>query len=231
MALDIIFLSYDEPIADINFERLKARFPYVKRVHGVEGIANAHKKAASISDTRMFYVIDGDTDVFDSFDFSFKPPSYDQQYVHIWKSRNPVNNLEYGYGGVKLFSKKFFTNLETNSVDFTTSLTKDVKYIDEVVSYTRFNSDELRAWRGAFRECAKLSGRVIGKQIDEETENRLNTWISVANENEFFWQYVVDGAKQGMAYGKEHGNDLEAMKMVNDFNWLKEKFKQTYANN
>ena len=69
MALDIIFLSYDEPNADANFERLQSRFPYTKRVHGVQGIANAHAKAAKESDTRLFYVIDGDTEVFDTFRF------------------------------------------------------------------------------------------------------------------------------------------------------------------
>ena len=96
MALDIIFLSYDEPNADINFNLLKGRFPYVKRVHGVKGIATAHKAAADLAETRLFYVIDGDTEVFQSFDFTFKPPKWDQDYVHIWKARNTkdIQNIQ-----------------------------------------------------------------------------------------------------------------------------------------
>ena len=230
MALDIIFLSYDEPLADTNFERLKSRYPYAKRVHGVSGIANAHKKAAAISDTRLFYVIDGDTEVFDTFDFSFKPPSYDQQYVHIWKSRNPVNGLEYGYGGVKLFSKKFFSNLESNSVDFSTSLTKDVKYIDEVVSFTYFNSDELRVWRGAFRECSKLASKSIEGQIDTETENRLLTWCSKYDPNSFYWEYVLDGANRGKEFGLANRGNIEELSKVNNFEWLSSEFRKIYAN-
>jgi len=228
MALDIIFISYDEPNADANFELLRSKFQYAKRVHGVECIANAHNEASKIADTSLFYVVDGDTEVFPSFDFSFKPASWDQDYVHIWKSRNPVNGLEYGYGGVKLFSKKFFRNLKTNSIDFTTSLTKDVKYIDDVVSFTNFNSDEFRSWRGAFRECAKLASKVIDKQVDTETETRLKTWQNVANPNSFHADKVLEGAKLGALFGLANRGNPEEIKKVNDFNWLKELFEQTY---
>ena len=228
MALDIIFLSYDEPNAAVNFKNLQARFPYAKRVHGVEGIANAHAKAAKEAETKLFYVIDGDTEVFDSFDFTFKPSEYDQDFVHIWKSRNPVNNLEYGYGGVKLFSKKFFRNLNSNAVDFSTSLTTDVKYLDEVISLTHFNSDAFRAWRGAFRECAKLASKVIEGQVDEETDFRLKTWNTKASPYAYYSGKVLDGARMGTVYGTEHRGDIEALRKVNDFNWLKDIFEQTY---
>ncbi len=229
MALDIIFLSYDEPNAEINFANLAKRFPYVKRVHGVQGIANAHKSAAELSDTRFFYVVDGDTEVLKHFDFSYKPEVWDQDYVHIWRAKNPVNWLEYGYGGVKLFSKKFFKNLAANSVDFSTSLTKDVKYLEDVVSITHFNSDEFRAYRGAFRECAKLASGSTG--YDGETENRLNTWMTVADANSFYRSFVLDGATDGHRFGIENRGNLEMLKKVNDFNWLKEHFESRYAEN
>lgn len=223
MALDIIFISFDEPNADYNFSNLQKRFPYIKRVCGISGIHNAHLAASKLSDTQLFYVVDGDTEVFDSFDFSFKPNIHDQEYVHIWKSRNPVNGLEYGYGGVKLFAKKFFKSINMSSIDFSTSLTTNVKYVDEVVSFTRFNSDEFRAWRGAFRECAKLSSKAILGQIDVETEYRLNAWLNIADKNEFFSSYVLEGAKQGNIFGLTNVNQLH---LLNDFNWLKQKFEE-----
>jgi hypothetical protein len=43
---DIIFISYNEPNADENFARLKARFPYAHRVDGIKGIHQAHIAAA-----------------------------------------------------------------------------------------------------------------------------------------------------------------------------------------
>jgi hypothetical protein len=228
MALDIIFLSYDEPNADVNFERLKSRFPYAKRVHGIQGIANAHARAAKESDTRLFYVVDGDTEVFESFDFTFKPDEFNQDFVHIWKSRNPVNGLEYGYGGVKLFSKRFFKNISAGSIDFSTSLTTNVKYIDETISFTHFNSDEFRAWRGAFRECAKLSSKVISGQIDAETEFRLKVWTNIADPNTYHSQAVLSGAAMGEEYGSSNIGNIEALQKVNDFNWLKDVFEQKY---
>jgi hypothetical protein len=230
MALDIIFLSYDEPNADINFSNLATRFPYVKRVHGVQGIANAHKAAAEVSDTRFFYVIDGDTEVLPNFDFTYKPETWDQDYVHIWRARNPVNGLEYGYGGVKMFSKKFFKNLTANSVDFSTSLTKDVKYLEEVVSITHFNSDEFRAYRGAFRECAKLASKSIEGQVDQETEQRLHTWCNVADKSQFYWKFVLMGANAGLMFGLSNIGNPEELKKVNDFNWLKDRFEKSQGN-
>ena len=44
--LDVIFLSYNEPFADANFEHLLQFAPHAKRVSGVKGILNAHKAAA-----------------------------------------------------------------------------------------------------------------------------------------------------------------------------------------
>ena len=46
MRYDIIFISYNEPQADENFSRLKARFPYAQRVQGITGIHQAHIAAA-----------------------------------------------------------------------------------------------------------------------------------------------------------------------------------------
>ena len=51
----------------------------------------------------MFWVIDADAEVTEEFMFDYIPDVYDKEVVHVWGSKNPVNGLEYGYGGVKLF--------------------------------------------------------------------------------------------------------------------------------
>ena len=83
-AFDIIFISYNEPNAEANFARLQARFsaPTLKRVHGVDGIHNAHKEAAKKSMTKMFWVVDGDAEVLDTFDFSYQVPANETEMVH-----------------------------------------------------------------------------------------------------------------------------------------------------
>ena len=228
MALDIIFLSYDEPIADLMFDRLKERFPFAKRVHGVKGIAEAHFAAAEMSDTRLFYIVDADAEIFSSFDFSFKPSQYETSYVHIWKSRNPVNGLEYGYGGVKLFSKKFFTKID-EYIDFTTSLTEGVIYHNDVVSYTHFNSDPLRGWRGAFRECAKLAAQVALDSSDIESAERLKIWQTTAKSTAFNTEMVLAGAKDGTEFAAKNFDNFAEMSKVNDFDWLKKEFLARYS--
>ena len=69
---DIVFISYQEINAEENWNRLKSRFPMAKRVHGVKGIHNAHITAASKTFTEMIWVVDGDAEVLDSFNFDHK---------------------------------------------------------------------------------------------------------------------------------------------------------------
>ena len=50
---DMVFISYQEPNADENWDKLKSRFPLARRVHGVKGIHQAHIEAAKKSHTHM----------------------------------------------------------------------------------------------------------------------------------------------------------------------------------
>ena len=45
---DIVFISYDEPNADENYNNLIEKAPWAKRSHGVFGSDAAHKAAADI---------------------------------------------------------------------------------------------------------------------------------------------------------------------------------------
>ena len=55
---DIVFISYNEVEADINWRTLKDKFPYAMRVHGVKGIHQAHITAANLAKTPMVYIVD-----------------------------------------------------------------------------------------------------------------------------------------------------------------------------
>jgi len=219
---DIIFLSYDETDADNHFRQLRNRFPRAKRISGVKGIFEAHKAAAKLSDTSMFYVVDADAEISPTFTFDYQPTSYDRHSVHIWYSKNPVNGLEYGYGGVKLFPRKILLEYKGSSVDFTTSVSGSVKVIPEVSNITRFNTDPFSTWRSAFRECVKLSSKIITGQTDNETEERLRIWQT--NGDGEFGDFAIMGANEGREFGKENINQPEQLKLINDFNWLEKRF-------
>ena len=223
---DIIFISYNEPTADANYAALKEKFPMAKRVHGVKGIHRAHIKAAKKCFTKMFWIVDADAIIVDDFNFDYVVFNHQLDHVHVWRSLNPVNNLVYGYGGVKLFPRKLTIDMDTSKPDMTTSISSKFKAMPEVANVTAFNTDEFSTWRSAFRECCKLSSKIIDRQNNEETEHRLHVWQTVGEERPY-GEWAIKGAEAGTAYGTANRDNLEALKKINDFDWLKEKYDTT----
>ena len=222
---DIVFISYQESNADENYALLKARFPMAKRVHGVKGIHQAHIKAAKKCFTKMFWVVDADAQVLDTFNFDYEVPEHQLDHVHVWRSQNPINNLVYGYGGIKLFPRKLTINMDLSKADMTTSISPYFIAVEEVANITAFNTDEFSTWRSAFRECCKLASKTIDRQKNEETENRLYVWQTVG-EDRPFGKYALAGAAAGTDYGRSSQSNLEALKRINDFDWLYEQFSK-----
>lgn len=224
---DVFFISYDEPNAEENWEQLIQKVPYAKRVHRVKGIFNAHKAAAEQSASKMFFVVDGDSEIVDGFDFSLEIFNEESKYVHIWKARNPVNGLEYGYGGLKLFCTDMFENMTGEMpLDMSTLIGNGVKLIDTVASITRFDSSAFHTYRGAFRECAKLASKQIKNQVDEETDARLEAWLDNG-----FGKYGTEaktGALEGMRFGRAYKNNQAMLAKINDYEWLYEQYANTF---
>ncbi len=220
---DIVFISYHEPNADSNWSLLKSRFPSAKRVDGVKGIHRAHIKAAKKCFTKMFWVVDADAVLVDDFDFDYEVDEYNLDTVHVWRSKNPVNDLVYGYGGVKLLPRKLTLNMDVSKPDMTTSISSKFKAVQQISNITAFNTDPYNTWKSAFRECVKLSSRIIDRQKDDETHRRLRTWCTVGADR-LYGQYALEGAKMGAQYGIKNQHNAEELKKINDFGWLKEQF-------
>jgi hypothetical protein len=223
---DIIFISYNEPNADANFEKLKARFPYAHRVHGIKGIHQAHIAAAKKAFTKMFWVVDADAEILDTFNFDYEVSKYDLECVHVWRSRNPINDLEYGYGGVKLLPKRLTQNMDISKPDMTTSISSLFKAMPEVSNVTAFNTDPFNTWKSAFRECCKLSSKIIDRQDDVETQQRLEAWCTL-NELAPYGAHAYMGAIAGKYFGLFWQNAPTELVKINDFDWLKEQYEMS----
>jgi len=217
---DIVFISYGEAYAEDNWNLLKDRFPTAKRVANVKGIHQAHIKAAKKCFTKMFWVVDADAQVVDDFNFDYEVDKYNLETVHVWRSINPVNDLVYGYGGVKLLPRKLTINMDTSKPDMTTSISTQFKAVEQMSNITAFNTDPFSTWRSAFRECAKLASKTIQGQIDEETETRLETWTTVGHDR-LFGEYAIRGARAGREFGISRSNDIQ---LINNYEWLEEQF-------
>lgn len=221
---DIVFISYQEPNADENFENLKQRFAdrVIHRVHGVKGIHQAHIEAAKTAKTDMFYVVDGDAYIVDEFKFDYQVPRWKKDNVFVWRSINPINDLVYGYGGIKLFPRKETIEMDMSTPDMTTSISSKFNAIPQISNITAFNTDPFNTWRSAFRECAKLASKTINRQDSVETNYRLDVWTTNHNNGDYS-EYALAGAKAGKKFGLDNKTDIS---LINDFDWLQQFFQQ-----
>jgi hypothetical protein len=223
MIYDIVFISYEEPTADENYQRLLNRFPMAKRIHRVKGIHQAHIAAAKRCFTKMFWVVDGDAHVLDDFNFDYNVDDRYLQHVHVWRSQNPINELVYGFGGIKLLPRTLTINMDTTKPDMTTSISRHFIPMPQVSNITAFNTDPFNTWKSAFRECTKLSSKIIDRQKSGETDERLTAWCEKGKEKPF-GEYALQGARAGVEYGLANKGNVDALKLINNFEWLKEKF-------
>jgi len=247
--LDVFFLSYNEPYADEHYELLLQKAPHARRVHGVKGFVEAHRECARQSMTYNFYVVDADALLVKDFDFSYTPSKYnywwqgvpESECLSVWSSINPINNLTYGYGGVKLIPKIPLLRKNKDTIDFSTGFGLPFKVFDRVSNITAFNYDEFNTWRSAFRECTKLASNLTNRDMESSddmdydeisrqraiTRRRLNTWCTVG-EDKLFGKYAIDGARRGKIFGEENIKNPETLKQINDYEWIKNEFTRFF---
>lgn len=229
---DIVFISYREPTAELNWKALDDRFQgRTRRLHGVKGIHRAHWVAANMVTTDMFYVVDGDAVIMPDFHFNHTIPDHQHDHTFVFRAKNPINDLVYGYGAVKLLPTKSVLKLDLNNIkpDMTSSL-PDSKYhvVHELSNITQFNTDPFNSWRSAFRECAKLSSKVIDNQKDVETEQRLDAWCNLGSDRlNGIW--AIKGAKAGRAYGRANRSNVANLMEINDMDWMITRFEENKA--
>jgi hypothetical protein len=228
--LDVFYLTYNGDYSQKNFDRIVELSDGENRITNVadiDGIYAAHKRCAEMSMTENFFVIDGDAYLLDGFNIGYDPSNAKDVYpgvpatqcTHVWRARNPYTDKVYGYGGVKMFNVGAFDSDDDDVVDMTTTVAKrgfPYYAVKQVSNITQFNNSPFNAWKGAFRECAKLaSGGMEWGDVE-----KLNEW-KTRNYHADFYEQVHTGVLMGEKYGREHRDDREAMKKINDFEWLK----------
>jgi hypothetical protein len=207
---DVVFLSYDEPNADLHYADLCAKVPWAKRVHGVKGSDHAHKAAAELSETDWFITVDADNIVDPSFfnlDLNMEDPKIE---VYGWCGRNSINGLRYGNGGLKIWKKDFVLNMKTHENSDSDRGQVDFCWEDGYKNFPRVYSESVitgspfQAWRAGFREGVKMTlldgVRVPPQEIREQiwwhNIHRLRMWSTVGAHEEN-GMYAVYGARLG----------------------------------
>jgi hypothetical protein len=207
---DIIFLSYDEPNADLHYADLCNKAPWAKRVHGVKGSDHAHKAAAELSETDWFITVDADNIVDPKF-FDLDLDMTDAKIqVYGWCGRNNINGLRYGNGGLKIWKKDFVLNMKTHEASDSNRGQVDFCWEEGYRNFPRVYSDSIitgspfQAWRAGFREGVKMTlldgVKVPPQEIKERiwwhNIHRLRMWSTVGMHEEN-GVYAILGARMG----------------------------------
>ena len=207
---DIVFLSYDEPNADLHYADLCNKVPWAKRVHGVKGSDHAHKAAAELSDTEWFITVDADNIVDPKF-FDLELDMTDPKIqVYGWCGRNKINGLRYGNGGLKIWRKDFVLNMQTHENATSDRAQVDFCWEDGYKNFPRVYSESVitgspfQAWRAGFREGVKMTlldgVKVPPQEIKERiwwhNIHRLRMWSTVGAHEEN-GLYAVYGSRLG----------------------------------
>ena len=162
--LDFVYISFKEPNKEENWADLKNKVPWAKRVDGVVGFDSAHKAAAELAETDFFISVDGDNIIDERFLLEILDWSKtDRNAVHRWRSRNNINGLVYGNGGLVGWSKqtcltmKTHENAETeeNKLDFCWGVPHE--NLHNCYSTTVINGSEGQAFTAGYREGVKMS--------------------------------------------------------------------------
>lgn len=164
--IPVVFLSFDEPNADENFEHLQQNHvapKNVHRIHGVKGFDAAHKAAAQCAGTSRFFTVDADCIVSpDLWRRTMRIEHIDLNKTFSWSSINAINGLVYGNGGVKLWYADFVKNMRTHeaATDDSTSVEfcwdQQYKQMNTTYGVVYNNASAYQAFRAGFREGVKM---------------------------------------------------------------------------
>ena len=215
--MDIIFLSYDEPNAEENWQKLKARFPRAKRSHGVKGRTLAYHTAAEMSETDYFFAVFPTIDIDHEFDFEFQPDRLKEACHYIFHCRNPVNGLQYGHRAIILYNKRLCLSTTQPRLDFT--LTQPHTVVSKLCGTSHFNTTPEISWRVAFREVIKL----CEMKPTVESRYRLKKWCELGTGDHAEW--VQRGAMDAVEYFEANKDNKDALMLSYELSWLKEKFE------
>jgi len=209
VSYDIFFISYKESNAEENWERIKSLHPNANRIHGVDGISNAHMECNRLSKTDKFWTIDGDNWLLQKLPRTVAG-NFDLLYFN---SIDPVDGVTSSIGGVKLWTKDCIINDNMSKGDFCKYATKTSNVIQKTLSEHRYNATPFESWQHTFRHMVKCFSGIIPHNVLQK-----NIDVIEKHKDLDIWSYR--GYLDAKKYVEECNGDFDKINLINDYNWL-----------
>jgi hypothetical protein len=235
-----VFLSYDEPWADRNWQDLKECLPGAVRVHGVKGLDACHKAAAEAVAGDWVVTVDADTRVLPGLAEAGVPRSLLTGNFRLdWLALNPVTGLWSGNGSVKLWPKALIREMRTHEVapEHEVSLDHEIEAIrpgksGQVTMPDRAAVSDpaetaFHAFRAGLREAVFLQvvaeeterrRRLAHKAGEADAERVLRVWCSIGR-HALYGRWQIYGARLGRSlkelwpnWNPQLANDHDALR-------------------
>jgi hypothetical protein len=230
--LDFVYISYDEPNAEENYHDLLSKKADAKRVDKVKGFDKAHQRAGEIATTEFVVIVDGDNRVVKELFFPTAEIAEDllkPNQVISWSSKNVINGLIYGNGGLKIWPRDLLKTLDCHDSGKGNDWCFQIPYfqMNDWYSYSFCNASPFQAFRAGFREGIKLTLNLEGQRFPEMLSN-INVIPEVNIRRLLAWMNVGSDAVNGRLanYGARLGflksvceEDFD-INVISDFGWI-----------
>lgn len=220
---DVFFISYRESNCESNWLRLLQINPKAKRIHGVNGIHNAHITCERLSSSPWYWTVDGDNWMLEALNFH---PTHD---LHMFGARDPLWGDTTLLGGVKLWKKGAIQISDMRHGDFCLNATQNKMSHDQIFSESRYNESAFDAWKTAFRHTVKLISPILknrphAKKLDWYYQRWQSSGQCLALNAKWCYQGFLDAQKfyQCCEVGSADLNQ------INDYDFLQRFFHEQH---
>lgn len=198
-------LTYDFPI--LPWWNEHEPYADVQVITTEDDIFSSHKKILNSNTTEVpTLIVDSDFVPHRSPWMFPRVSIFEEQYVNLFQTFNPLNGLVYGHGGPKLIrnstDQMVAEGQENNhskalaDLDMTSffAASKGMK-LQSVVGTHNFCWSDFSTWRTAFREAFKLTRLLNGDLADhhqDQARHRLHTWMGLRSDDLFSYESHVN---------------------------------------
>jgi hypothetical protein len=172
MMYDLFYVSRTN-ISDDDWNFFRERFSLAQKLENIRSFDDIKNKAF----TKLFWVVWSDLEIVDNFEFDYKVPKWDLEYIHVFRNKDH-------YDGVALFPK----SATVSKKEFEHRFYANKKEIDVVASHPKmydvFDIDSYEEYLNALEISSTDMFWMTSKNIKSHPDFKFDLYISHHNVND-----------------------------------------------